>query len=813
MCPARPAASAIFLTAIGFLICTPAAALDTPAKPPEPVEVRMLDRAGRVLLSQGGNALAVLQVRAITTTTTTTTPILSPDTAKKTLADAALAPITSGNEQLRELSAGIDGKNPQNNVSVLLRARRFAAGVRVLATSVIQGPAYEDLAPGESLGTPQPHELALQIFPDGDNATLELSHLDGRRDPLPLEQPVLRAARSFVFENKKQTRVYVARSGGADWKIERLEKSILLTTRLQPDPRERGKFGSFVIYLGAGADSAPPEMSPITLSKPVTPARELIEGALRVYASGTDPFTLASLAVIAEVACPPRADGEVPIKRLPCFFWQAPSAAPAEGEFRFRFAPPTEGIYGIRVTVVTPAGQVKGEATSFSAGPPVSPGFIRAKKGERTFRRDDGAGFVPYGVDLYGSSLSGVDTCRKAFVELARNDVNTVRVSLEEVGRPFEPRGGVFDPDAAAVLDEIFFAAQARDIHLLFSIETAAGITTRSAEHPYFNELGGPLAATPEFFRNLAAKKFYEGRLTYLAARYSAFRSLLAWELLRDVDDAWPILKNNPEDRKLSVRESDLCRRARRDVQEWAAEMALHLDGVDQHDHPVALSTAVSAETPWVDLENLENVDFVLHSGIPAKPEDSKTGVVERMQAWSDAARQPGRPHRPFWLSRIGADENGSLASIVCGMAGAPFIAWPEFQKAKPTGAGALLQYSRVVEELVYRDTRNEMRVLSEKIALNSGALRARGRTARRGMAFWLTPEPGANGEVAGTLRLPALTEGAYDVFWLNATSGVVVKKEAYSAASRKVDQPQAPVELAWPSGKDALLLLVIRAD
>ena len=163
------------------------------------------------------------------------------------------------------------------------------------------------------------------------------------------------------------------------------------------------------------------------------------------------------------------------------------------------------------------------------------------------------------------------DAYRRDFVTLARDSGNCARIWLNDRGIGLESaRAQVYDPDVLDQLDEILRAAQARDIRVILAFESGASIGRNTEKHPYFREMGGPLSASPEFFRNVPARKLFQNKLAYVAARYGAYRSVLAWELMDGIDDSWTALKSNPDNAKLPLaNEIDVARRARRDVQDW----------------------------------------------------------------------------------------------------------------------------------------------------------------------------------------------------------------------------------------------------
>ncbi|MFH0938377.1 MAG: hypothetical protein V1899_03740 [Planctomycetota bacterium] len=802
---------------------SPSAAKDT--------EVRVLDRAGRVLISRAGLPLAVAQLRPLNVAEASL-PVLPTAAAKDALRapGAGKTTLISNDEQAREFCFPIVGGTPEDKLSVALRARKVSAGARLLVTSQVSAALQEDLAPNECLAAAPPLEIALQIFADADGKLPILTFVDGERQSAPATEDGesrLRAT-TFSYEGDKNLRVHVARSGPVEWRVRRLPDAILLTARLLPHPRDSGNIGSFVLYVGASADEALPEISTVTLNKSQIAACDFVEGALRVYASGANPFMLSKVAVVAEVAYPPGLDGEVSLKRLPCFFWEAPSRAAAEGEFRFRFAPPTEGVYGLRVAVVTATGQVRSDAIPLWVGPSASAGFVRVRRGERRLHLDSGGVFLPVGATFSAKALiQDAEPIRIFFKELARAGGNAARI---QPGIAVEhARAGRFDADMADVLDQILLAAQAREIYLILPVEQATAISLNSARHPYFREMGGPLAATPEFFRNVAVKRFFQNRLTYLAARYGAFRSLLAWELMDTIDDCWPALKNDPEDRRLSAIETDLCRRARRDAQEWADEMALYLRGMDQHRHLICVSTGINPEKPWLELERTENLDCILTHGLLQKtiatPEPDETIVLN---AWAQASRQPGRAHRPFILSSISATSqsgsaevllhNALFASLACGLAGTPLCVFPI------SGSGALsaitpaAQFAAGIAEVARTEGKDELRAWFEELNIgNKARLRVLGQTGRRGMAIWIHDSRAMWSAKESDLvelkdvelKLPALQEGAYRVAWLDTWSGVLLRQEIRRVSAKKMDQPLPPTILHAPPFKRDLAVVI----
>ncbi|MCZ7649249.1 MAG: hypothetical protein M5U26_29000 [Planctomycetota bacterium] len=795
------------------------------------LEIRVLDDQ-TVVLSHGERLLAAARIRAAGGRHE---PVLDP---KGAWAKAEL--VAAGAELLRPMDWQARGGAA---VSLVLRVQRLAAGAHLLLTA---GPAQEE--GGELL----PLELAVQFFDADEKQPLRLAALDAAGpidvpdpdDALPPEDGKPFGARALSFRGADGRRVELVRSGPARWELETCKRGRVARQRLLPDPREPSLPGSFELYLGVERDHRPPRISPLVLDKRQTPAWDPIEGAVRVYASGIDPFGFDELTVMAEIAVPPLEDGKPPeILRLPCFFWEAPSRAPAEGEFRFRFAPPRAGDYGVRILAVSSAGMLRGEAASFRAGPPASGGFVRVRPGERVFRFDDGRVWLPVGLNLAWPARQGeAESQRRRFVELARHGGNAARVWLCSWGLPLErEKPGRFDPDVAEALDDLFLAAQARDIRVILVAENAHDLAEKSKDHPYFHERGGPLTAASQFFRDNDAVRLFKRRLSYLAARYGAWRSLWAWELINEVDEAWPALKYDPEDPAAPPDEADRARRFRREILGWCGQMSQHLEALDSHRHPVCISLALPPEKPWLDLERAPGLSFIQAHGYLPEAADARSDLAfdaaAQLEAWAREAREVGRGRRPWLLGEFGyfapSDEalakgggearakernlrdrdgillhNALMAGLAAGQSGAPMTWWWD-RAVERHDLWKLFRgparFARALEDLATKEDPGTLRQVSNAAEAHS-AVRVLGRVGRKGMAVWIQdrrstwsaalernePPPPEIGDLK--IHLPALDAGTYRVTWLDPWTG-----ETQAGEALKVEQGAEALELNVP--------------
>lgn len=776
-------------------------------------EIRIADELGTVLLSHQGRVIAGLRIRE-RNAASAETPVLSLEAARAALANPTILRVLK--EHVKEFDFSREGAPA--GPGVLLQTRAVAQGARLLLTNAPGrigriGPANSRRAEPAAL------EIALQIFPDANGNVLNLTYLDGDAAAEKYTRAATLRARALTFEIPKKQRLTLERSAPAEWAVKRAGNSILLTAPLARDPHAPEKFGSFVLFIGAAHDEDAPETSAIHLNKTQLPAREFVEGWARVYTAGANPYLLQEAAVVAEIALPPRPDGTVPTRLIPCYFWEAPNPGEQEPEFRFRFAPPAEGLYGVRLYVTTPANKCNSDTEAFRAGVPAGPGSARVRKGERVFRLEDGTLHTPVGLDLsaYGTA-EGLDFFVDKFIELERCGGNTVALTLSRL-LPLEgPEAGRFDPRTAELLDGVFFAAQARGIGIVLALENGPDIGRNSAQHPYFREMGGPLIAQPEFFRAPAAKRFFQARLAYAAARYSAFRSLLAWDLIRDLDETWPALKKDPEDKTLGLipREIDLSRRLRRDVEDWVEQMSQQLRGLDAHGHPIGVTTALEPEKSWLGLLEIEHLEWLGardFAGAGARDIEEKYPALNlNIGQWAAEMRGPKRAKKPWGVLVFGARQSSGapqLASIVAGLPFAPLLmsdAKNPLSEDERASLRAASIFGAALAEISSFDTKDELPALT--VASANGPAKLFGRASKRGLAAWIL-NPGATAGLE--FKLPGLLEGHYSITWMDARSGLILSSQPFDAPAQQVNQALEPWMLKTPGFEGELAVFVVR--
>jgi len=223
----------------------------------------------------------------------------------------------------------------------------------------------------------------------------------------------------------------------------------------------------------------------------------------------------------------------------------------SEERFRVRFAPRETGEYRYVVQADGGAGAREVASGRFLAREGSRRGFIgRSAASSHQLAWEDGAVFLPLGenrFNIYDPTWNYAGKSPPEYVAyMAENGMNTLRVFIftdceREEPRPgpqpgcIEPEPGRFDPEVAARYDEILEAADRHGIRViltLFAVGFTPGETWKSWEdNPYSTARGGPAAAPSDFF---ARPEWALARLRYVLARYGAWTSLLAVDLLNE---------------------------------------------------------------------------------------------------------------------------------------------------------------------------------------------------------------------------------------------------------------------------------------
>jgi hypothetical protein len=249
----------------------------------------------------------------------------------------------------------------------------------------------------------------------------------------------------------------------------------------------------------------------------------------------------------------------------------------------------------------------------------------------KSFLRDSRP-FVPIAYNIaWANRFEELEKYDQWFSKASKAGVNVARVWMAawSLGIEWTDTGlGNYSRrlDRAWILDQVFTIAAKYNIGIdLVLINHGAFSTTTNPEwysNPYSSSNGGPIAKAGDFATNEIAWKFWERRLRYIIARYSAYPSLFTWEWWNEVNFT-PISSG--------------------DLKSWIAKSTAVLDQWDPYNTLTTSSWASGAS-----MENWDNLDYaVTHVYDPSDPIKSLTVQAEALRA--------AVPDKPILVGEMGS--------------------------------------------------------------------------------------------------------------------------------------------------------------
>ncbi len=381
------------------------------------------------------------------------------------------------------------------------------------------------------------------------------------------------------------------------------------------------------------------------------PVYGLFQLTLDLSATYDNPFDPAQIDVHADFTAP---SGKV--SRAVGFFsrdfaWSTdakPRLLPGAYAWQVRFTPDAPGAWRYTVTATDRSGTVALPAATFTATPAATPGFLR-RVGTR-FAHDDASAFTPIGLDMcWGPQEPGAGYTQW-LPALGQAGGNWVRVWMWQYHlglewkadtRPDGYRGaGRYNLENAWRLDHLLDLAAEQGVNVQLCLGTYGDFTTGGYFHegqwpnnPYNAANGGPCAKPEDFWTDADARRLYQQRLRYLAARYACRTNLFGWEFWNEAHAPAA----------------------------WTAEMARYLKSTDPHRHLV--TTSYGDDATWA----LPDIDYTQthHYGMGDVADHAPVAIAD-----AAAHAKYGKPHL---LAEFGID-------------------WREADtKYDPTGAGVNL--------------------------------------------------------------------------------------------------------------------------
>ncbi len=431
-----------------------------------------------------------------------------------------------------------------------------------------------------------------------------------------------------------------------------------------------------------------------------------------------------------------------------------------EPQWVVRFSPSQPGTYSFITELKTKEGIKASQPKEFKAIASDKLGFIRDDLVNRLFfRTDSGKPYFPIGVSLAWTSRENLLGDYKTYLDkLAANGCNFTRVWTCEWNLPLEwtdnpsTQGialglGRYSQDNSWRLDRLLEMAEKRDIRVLLTLGTYGELMTQKGpwgeqswdRNPYNSANGGPCHSPDDFFSNDQARRLYQQRLRYIAARWGYCTHLFALEL-------WNEVKAPPD---------------------WVKIMGDYLGKVDPNKHLVANSVAFPWDRPY-DEGNLWKLPEMAYSQSHYYGAGSGEGDMAEY-VYHQSALMAVKYSKPFFFEELGLDaskddakidsqgqgthlHNAIWASLVGLSAGAPLSHWKEYIDTK--NLYGIFASARPFADAVDRGIR-PWETLEQDVPLDDGAsedlvLRGTGQWGDGGGELISVSN---TGDIAGTLN------------------------------------------------------------
>ena len=318
-----------------------------------------------------------------------------------------------------------------------------------------------------------------------------------------------------------------------------------------------------------------------------------------------------------------------------------------ESSWRVRFAPDEAGEWSYRVLATTLAsGTVRSSSQTFTVTESDDPGFVRIDpRNPRYLAFDDGTPYFAVGENMGWYGSGGMVDYRDWLDALHASGGNFIRVWMPAWGFGIEWNDtglGNYDArqDEAFRLDTLMEMADERDIYIMLTLINHGQYSTSTNpewdSNPYNAANGGPLEAPGDFATNPEARKLWNQRLRYIAARWGYSTNIMAWEWWNEIN--WTQLVN-----------SDL-------LTPWVERSTAYLKTVDPYNHLITHSgSPVGDEAVWTQMDFVQDHRY--------DPPDLIMDFARVIANWVELY-----PDQPFLMGEFGSpseyDLNGTLVHI-----------------------------------------------------------------------------------------------------------------------------------------------------
>ena len=262
--------------------------------------------------------------------------------------------------------------------------------------------------------------------------------------------------------------------------------------------------------------------------------------------------------------------------------------------WKIRFAPTETGNYTAIVNAKDRSTRAKSKEYKFECMESVSGGFVKISKPATTgsplyFQLDNGEPLFLIGHNMPTYYPNAEEYFAK--MEQGGENYNRFWMYSSALGLEWGQPVGYYRLEEAWKLDRAIEAASRHGIYLMICFDTHQDFRENWERNPYNIRQGGPCKTPLSFFTDINARELYKKRLRYIAARWSAYTNILAWEFMNEIEGWDGAEKNRPA------------------VAKWHSEMAKVLRKNDPYEHPI--SSSLWTTDGWQELWKLTEMDFV----------------------------------------------------------------------------------------------------------------------------------------------------------------------------------------------------------
>jgi hypothetical protein len=262
--------------------------------------------------------------------------------------------------------------------------------------------------------------------------------------------------------------------------------------------------------------------------------------------------------------------------------------------WKVRFAPTEIGTYSFIVNAKDKSGKIKSDEKKFECIDSGSKGFIKISRSPSKgsplyflFENGETLFLIGHNMPTY---YPNVDEYFKKMANAGEN-YNRFWMHSSALGLEWGMPVGDYRLDEAWKLDKAMESASKNGIYIMLCFDTHQDFRENWDNNPYNIKIGGPIRKPLDFFKDVNARKLYKNRLRYIAARWSAYNNLLAWEFMNEMEGWEGAEQNRPV------------------VTKWVADMVKDLRKLDTFNHPI--STSLWTTAGWSELWKLPEMDFV----------------------------------------------------------------------------------------------------------------------------------------------------------------------------------------------------------